>query len=106
MKKDEKEAIAALTARLERIEVAVSNHIGDHTAWLLALQAIVAVFLVRHLAAANDPKAFMSQCEEWAKNIVRTTQPAPTIPSETSEKIQEIALEKVENFFKGISIKS
>ena len=105
MDPNEKVTLAELSDRLARVEAAVANHVGDHTGWLLALQAIAAVLFVRHAAAAADPETFSSQCEEWAKNIVNTTEAAPTIPSETAEKIREMALDKVEKFFRGISIK-
>jgi hypothetical protein len=97
------EALAALSARLGTLEETAATYLGDHTAWLLAMQAIVAVSLVRHLATSSDPQGFMRESEAWSRQIVSNTTTS-ALPEEAAEKIRRRALEKVEQFFRGIAL--
>jgi hypothetical protein len=98
------EALAALRARFDTIEETAAAYIADHTAWLLALQAIAAVSLVRHLATSSDPQGFMRESEAWSRQIVSSTRTS-ALPEETTEKIRQRALEKVDQFFQGIALR-
>ena len=52
MDKDVREAVAAIDGRLEKIEATVANYLADYTGWLLVMQAIAAVGMVRHMTGA------------------------------------------------------
>jgi hypothetical protein len=95
----------ALQDRIERLEQFVANTASDHIGWLLALQAISAVLLVRQLAIARNPDGFIEEAKTWSRSVVESTQAAPTITPETAEKMRDIAFEKIDRFFDGISIR-
>jgi hypothetical protein len=68
-----------------------------------AMQAIIAVSLIRHLATSSDPQGFMCESEAWSRQIVSSTTTS-ALSEETAEKIRRRALEKVEQFFRGIAL--
>lgn len=105
MDKDVREAVAAIDGRLEKIEATVANYLADHTGWLLAMQAIAAVGMVRHMTGVENPREFLSTSRKWSGDIIDSTSPAGTMPKETVEKIRIMAHEKLDQFFNGISIK-
>lgn len=105
MNKDVSDALSGIDGRLDVIEATMGNYLADHTGWLLAMQAITAVGMVRHMTGAENPREFLATSRKWSSDIVDTTSPADTIPAETMEKIRTMAHEKLDRFFNGISIK-
>ena len=71
MDKDVREAVAAIDGRLEKIEATVANYLADHTGWLLAMQAIAAVGMVRHMTGAENPREFLSTSRNHQPEMVR-----------------------------------
>jgi hypothetical protein len=104
MSEDVRAALAEMDGRLATLERTVGAYLADHTGWLLALQAIVAVGMVRHMSTAADPEKFLADSRAWSKSIIGSTTPAATLPAETVAKIREMAAEKLDRFFTGISI--
>lgn len=93
-----------LDERLDRIESTIANVTADHTGHLLALQSIAVVAIVRQMAAAEDPNAFLAECRKWAQSVIDSTASAPSLDPATADRMREVARRKIDGFFDGISV--
>lgn len=104
MSDDDRSDTQDLEARLAAVEHMVAAYTHDHTGWLMALQAIIAVGAVRQLSAVPDPGKSLADWEAWARQVVQSTEIPASAKHLDTNVFRERALEKLSIFFNGINV--
>jgi hypothetical protein len=95
---------AGLEARISEVERLAAAYTHDHTGWLIALQAIAAVGVVRQLSAVPDPNKSLADWEAWARQVVQATEIPASAKHIDTGVFRQRALEKLSIFFGGINV--
>lgn len=104
MAKQASDSDKKLMDRVETIEDTVASFQLDNTGWLVGMQAILAVAIVKQSLASPNRQDFLKEFEAWSRSIVDDTNFASTVGDNVAEEYRERARRKLDIFFQGISI--